>query len=54
VNSYVLNAALPNKKPYGVELKQQNEIINVFSTMRCPNAKNIWPSNISERCYNIM
>jgi len=24
MNSYVLNAALPNKKPYGVELQQQN------------------------------
>jgi len=44
MNSYVLNAALPNKKPYGVELQQQNEvlneIINVFSIMKCPNAKN--------------
>jgi len=40
MNSYLLNAALPNKKPYGVELQQQNEvlneIINVFSTMTRP------------------
>jgi len=44
MNSYVLYAALSNKKPYGVELQQQNEvlneIINVFSKMSCPNAKN--------------
>lgn len=44
MNSYVLNAATPNKKPYGTELPLQNEVLNniikEFTTLKCLNPKN--------------
>jgi len=43
-NSYVFNAATPNKKPYGTKLPLQNEVLNniikEFTTMKCLNPKN--------------